>query len=121
MCCRAADEYILRYFNKYLESFSDTSGMSLLRVVDVDRKVQSVPREVQKYCLISNISKSFTAPTRDDIKKHNIVVTTLVTSLVLTELCIKGSFTHIFVDEAAQVNLPSSHVLLFAEIVLIYT
>ena len=41
-------------------------------------------------------------PTAEEISKCQIVITTLSTSLVLGELSSKGSFTHIFLDEAAQ-------------------
>ena len=45
----------------------------------------------------------FAEPTENDILRSKVVVTTLVTSLILGELDIKGRFSHIFIDEAAQV------------------
>jgi hypothetical protein len=50
----------------------------------------------------------FSEPTKNDIVRSKVVVTTLVTSLILSELGVKGHFTHIFVDEAAQVCLTDS-------------
>jgi hypothetical protein len=74
-----------------------------LRIFDVDRRITTVSPEVQKYCLLSKGSTQFAEPTKSDIMKSKVVVTTLVTSLILGELDVKGLFTHIFVDEAAQV------------------
>ena len=43
-------------------------------------------------------------PTISDIKEHRIVVTTLLTARVLFLMGIeRGHFSHIFIDEAAQV------------------
>ena len=48
----------------------------------------------------------FIEPTRDEILSHHIIITTLVTSLTLTtkELNLRGAFSHIFIDEAAQAH-----------------
>ena len=99
----AADEYILRHFDK---SLTDAHrSIKLLRVCDSERGVHTVSTTVQKYCLMTRDRRQFVLPTRDDIERHDIIVTTLVTSLGLHQLHVKGSFTHIFVDEAAQVEL----------------
>ena len=97
----AADEYILRHFDKSL------TGIKLLRVCDSERNVRTVSQTVQKYCLMTRDRRQFVLPTRDDVEQHDIIVTTLVTSFGLHELNVKGVFTHIFVDEAAQVELLS--------------
>jgi len=52
---------------------------------------------------MSSDKSAFLMPTRDDILHHHIIITTLVTSLTLVKLDVKGCFTHIFIDEAAQV------------------
>ena len=44
----------------------------------------------------------FREPGVSDIRQSRVVVTTLSTSLDLTRLQLKGHFTHIFIDEAAQ-------------------
>lgn len=98
---RAADEYILRYLDEFFSSSPGVARGPLLRVFDVDRRIETVSPVVQKYCLQDR--KQFAFPTRSDILKHRVIITTLVTSLALTDLDVKGSFTHIFVDEAAQV------------------
>jgi len=48
--------------------------------------------------------QQFLLPTRDDVTRHDVIVTTLVTSLAIHRLDVRGVFTHIFVDEAAQVS-----------------
>ena len=104
---RAADEYILRHFDKYVCHQSGTD-VSVLRVYDPERRSSTVNQTVKQYCLMSSdaaAAASFVSPTRSDVVRHNIVVTTLVTSLLLTKLGVKGHFTHIFIDEAAQVRL----------------
>lgn len=45
----------------------------------------------------------FVDPCRRDILESKIILTTMVTSLQLTELDLQGCFTHILIDEAAQV------------------
>jgi len=98
----AADEYILRHFdNAMTEAHVD---IKLLRVCDTERSVRTVSATVQKYCLMTRDKRHFVSPTCDDIKEHHVVVTTLVTSLGLHRLNVTGAFTHIFVDEAAQVG-----------------
>lgn len=54
---------------------------------------------------MSDDRSCFLEPSRDDVFSHQIVITTLVTSLVLTKknLSLRGQFSHIFIDEAAQV------------------
>ena len=48
-------------------------------------------------------------PTLDEIQKYSIVVTTLVTSRTLSLLGLQpGHFSHIIIDEAAQVYLSIS-------------
>lgn len=98
---RAADEYIVRHFAKYVHS--DGVNLSVLRVYDPDRRVSTVNDTVKSFCLQSADATCFVAPSRSDILHHNVIVTTLVTSLMLTKLSVKGHFTHIFIDEAAQV------------------
>jgi len=98
----AADEYILRHFDKVI---TDTCiDVKLLRVCDTERSVRTVSSTVQKYCLMTSDKRHFVSPTCDSIKRHQIIVTTFVTSLGLHQLRVTGLFTHIFVDEAAQVR-----------------
>ena len=106
MClCSAADEYIVRHFDKYMSRAGSAAAVSVLRVYDPERRTGTVNDTVKRYCLIDADASRFIAPTRTDVMRHNVIVTTLVTSLMLTKLRFKGHFTHIFIDEAAQVCL----------------
>jgi len=88
-----------------LDAFLARSGRSVkvLRIVATERRLNTISVIVKKYCLLSADHSQILAPTKQDILSHDIVITTLVTSLVLTKLDVKGCFTHIFIDEAAQV------------------
>lgn len=57
-----------------------------------------------QYCLIElkGNTRVFKRPTVEDIMRHKIVVVTLSTSTELSSLKLKGHFTHILLDEAAQ-------------------
>jgi len=98
----AADEYILRHFDNVITDAR--IDVKLLRVCDTERNVRTVNSTVQKYCLMTSDKRRFVSPTREDMERHHIVVTTLVSSLGLHQLHVSGLFTHIFVDEAAQVR-----------------
>ena len=59
------------------------------------------------YGLIEN--NAYVLPTRDDVIRHRVVVTTLATSKHLLELQLNyGFFTHILIDEAAQALEPEA-------------
>jgi len=94
MCYRAADEYIVRYFSK--------SNCKVLRIYNKGRRAATVSSDVKKFCLMKD--GRFVDPCREDILQSKIVLTTMVTSLQLTQLELQGRFTHILIDEAAQVN-----------------
>lgn len=93
----------MRHFDKYLSQGS--ASVSVLRVYDPDRRTSTVSDTVKRYCLLTADNSRFMTPTRADLIRHNVIVTTLVTSLLLTKHRVKGHFTHIFIDEAAQVCL----------------
>ena len=101
--CRAADEYIVRHFDKLIRGSGGGGAVSVLRVYDPDRRTSTVNDNVKRYCLTTADGNSFVSPTRRDIVHHKIIVTTLVTSLMLSKLTVRGLFTHILIDEAAQV------------------
>ena len=77
-------------------------AINMLRVYFKERRVNTVPPEVKKFCLINEGQMTFGVPTKSDIERQNIVIVTLTTSMLLTNLGLYGFFTHIFVDEAAQ-------------------
>jgi len=91
----AADDYIVRYFS--------AEGSQVLRIYDRRRRPQTVPAVVKKFCKM-NDKGYFVDPSSQDILQNKIIMTTMVTSLQLTELQVQGYFTHILIDEAAQVH-----------------
>ena len=59
------------------------------------------------YGLIAN--NAYVLPTRDDVIRHRVVITTLAMSQHLFQLQLnRGFFTHILVDEAAQALEPEA-------------
>ena len=100
---RTADEYIVRHFHNYNARISAAVGcqpLKILRIYDKDRKTTTVGETTKLYCMLND--NRFLFPSADEVESKQIVVTTLEVSLFLISLNIKGSFTHIFIDEAAQ-------------------
>ena len=96
----AADHYIEDFIDPYLVKENFTHPV-LIRVNWELRYTASVSATVLKYCEVRN--GKFVQPRKEDIEKHTIVISTLVTANVLHEIGVeKGFFTHIFIDEAAQ-------------------
>ena len=61
----------------------------------------------KQYALIKD--NAYVLPTREDVIKHRVVITTLATSEHLLHLQLNhGFFTHILVDEAAQALEPEA-------------
>ena len=92
--------YIIRHLDELRKK---GKNVKVLRVVATDRRMNTIPAVVRQYCLLSADRSQVLTPTKADIMHCDIVITTLVTSLVLTKLDVQGCFTHIFIDEAAQV------------------
>ena len=103
---------------------SDDGPLSLCRLYFTMRRLNSISPTVRKYCkqvhlglsvlcntihmcALSRISKDnsrLLMPSLSELKSHRIVVSTLSTARALTLMEMpKGHFTHIFIDEAAQV------------------
>ena len=100
----AADLYIKEYLDP---AFLEKKNVSrLLRVYYHNRWVQTVHPTVQKYCLIDTdqvtSTRKFRTPSLADLEDKEVVVATLSTSRILTQLLPAGHFTHILLDEAAQ-------------------
>ncbi len=100
VCFSAADLYIIKHFDAYVEQAH--GDIQVMRVYYQDRRVNTVQPTVRKYCLMAADQSHFLMPTQADIMKQSVVITTLSTSLMLTRLNLQGHFTHIFIDEAAQ-------------------
>lgn len=92
---------MLRYFH---QMGAADLPVGLLRIYDKSRRINTVDPQILPYCLVasSGNARSFREPTVADIRSRRIVVATLEMSLVLTRLNLRGHFTHIFIDEAAQ-------------------
>ncbi|XP_069727596.1 3'-5' exoribonuclease HELZ2 [Phaenicophaeus curvirostris] len=94
----AADIYIREYFHNYV-----TKGHPWavpLRIISTDRPINMTDPITQMYCCLSPDQRSFRHPTRAEIDRHHIIITT---STLSKNLKVEpGYFTHIMIDEAAQ-------------------
>ncbi|XP_071429110.1 3'-5' exoribonuclease HELZ2 [Pithys albifrons albifrons] len=94
----AADIYIREYFHNYV-----TSGHPWavpLRIISTDRPITLTDPITQMYCCLSPDQLSFRHPTQAEIDKHHVIITT---SMLSKDLKVPpGYFTHIMIDEAAQ-------------------
>ncbi|XP_076439727.1 3'-5' exoribonuclease HELZ2-like isoform X2 [Babylonia areolata] len=97
----AADLYITKHLDPFLRR-SSKGNTILLRIVSKDRRLISIPEGSRKYCCYSPDGSSFEMPKYHALTQYRIVVTTVEMSLRLTSMNLKGAFTHIFIDEAAQ-------------------
>ncbi|NWX39265.1 HELZ2 Helicase, partial [Steatornis caripensis] len=94
----AADIYIREYFHNYV-----TTGHPWavpLRIISTDRPINLTDPITQMYCCLSPDQRSFRHPTRAEIDRHHIIITTSMLSKNLKVT--PGYFTHIMIDEAAQ-------------------
>ncbi|NXA78414.1 HELZ2 Helicase, partial [Thryothorus ludovicianus] len=115
----AADIYIREYFHSYV-----TTGHPWavpLRIISTDRSINTTDPITQMYCCLSPDQRSFRLPTQAEIDKHHIIITTSMLSKHLKVP--RGYFTHIMIDEAAQMLecealVPLSYATLETRIVL---
>ena len=96
----AANVY-LEHFYKRIPSDHDCR---ILRLVYKGRMVATIPRHLQKYCCLKH--QKFCYPSESDARQYHIIITTVILSQELLKLKLTGHFTHIFIDEAAQVIVP---------------
>ncbi|RXN02103.1 putative helicase with zinc finger domain [Acipenser ruthenus] len=74
----------------------------LNRIHNKNKPVKSVLPAVQRFSLITRSRTSFLLPTKEDVVKSRLVVTTVSLSKHLTQLGLGiGYFTHILLDEAS--------------------
>ena len=96
--------------NVYLEYFYNRispNSVDILRMVYTHRMQASIPQHIrQQYCLFDTKKKYFCYPDESEAKKYRVIVTTLGLAQELLKLKLTGHFTHIFIDEAAQVTVP---------------
>ena len=96
--------------NAYLEYFYKTippDSVDILRLVYAHRIPASIPPDIrQRYCLFDAEKQCFHYPMESEAKRYRVIVTTLGMAQELLKLKLTGHFTHIFIDEAAQVTVP---------------
>ncbi|NWH78844.1 HELZ2 Helicase, partial [Piaya cayana] len=94
----AADIYIREYFHNYV--IKGHPWAVPLRIISTDRPINMTDPITQMYCCLSPDQRSFRHPTRAEIDRHHIIITT---STLSKNLKVEpGYFTHIMIDEAAQ-------------------
>uniref|UniRef100_H9GHU7 Helicase with zinc finger 2 n=1 Tax=Anolis carolinensis TaxID=28377 RepID=H9GHU7_ANOCA len=94
----AADIYIHEYFNDYVTSGHPEAVP--LRIKYTGRSVKATDPITLRYCLLSPAGDSFRLPTKEELDQFRIVITT---SMLSQDLGLPaGYFSHILIDEAAQ-------------------
>ena len=99
----AADVY-LEHFYKRIPSDHDCK---ILRLVYKEQMVATILRHLHKYCLFDSPKhQKFRYPLEPEARKYQIIITTVISAQQLLKLNLTGHFTHIFIDEAAQMTVP---------------
>ncbi|XP_020604461.1 helicase with zinc finger domain 2-like isoform X3 [Orbicella faveolata] len=102
----AADIHVT-LLHDYLTEEKGLKATRPLRIYQTNRRLNTDPEVAKMYGLIAN--NAYVLPTRDDVIRHRVVITTLAMSKHLIELQLNhGFFTHILVDEAAQALEPEA-------------
>lgn len=71
-----------------------------LRVKAVERSVKSTDPVTQQYCCLSPNRDSYRLPAKEELERHRVVI---VTAMLSQDLGVSpGYFSHILIDEAAQ-------------------
>ena len=86
----------------------ESEKLSILRVYQGNRRINTIPESVRKY-VPTSIKEGITQvrlPTHEEVKNANIVITTAESCMELVNLKMRGTFTHIFIDEAGQTLEP---------------
>ncbi|XP_016044208.2 helicase with zinc finger domain 2 isoform X2 [Erinaceus europaeus] len=94
----AADIYIQEHFHGYVSSGHPEAAP--LRVMYVDRPLNQTDAATLQYCCLTEDRRAFRPPSMAELEQHRIVVTT--TSQARELRVPAGFFSHIFIDEAAQ-------------------
>lgn len=94
----AADIYIREYFHDYVNRGHPEAAP--LRVMYKDRPPRQTDSTTLQYCCLTEDRQAFRPPTEAELVHHRLVVTT--TSQARELHVPAGFFSHIFIDEAAQ-------------------
>lgn len=101
----AADIHV-ELLHNYLKDPASITTCKPLRIYTPLRKLATVSDTVKEYCLIvdkGTTAEAFRLPTRDDVLRHRVIVSTLGMSRALFDMDLhRGYFSHILIDEAAQ-------------------
>ncbi|XP_033113754.1 helicase with zinc finger domain 2-like [Anneissia japonica] len=104
----AADLYITDGIREESDRFiKENNACKILRVYQPNRRISTIPKRVRMHCLFE-IESKLRVPNRDDIEKAKVVICTLTTAIYMIPLNVKGSFTHILIDEAGQALEPQT-------------
>ena len=75
----------------------------ILRFYQPERRLNTISDEVKPYCNLSEDKLSLVIPSAHTIASKQIIVSTFGAAHFFTKMKeLKGHFTHIFIDEAAQ-------------------
>ncbi|XP_036041402.1 helicase with zinc finger domain 2 isoform X2 [Onychomys torridus] len=115
----AADIYIREYFHGYVNS--GHPEVAPLRVMYTDRPPRQTDSTTLQYCCLTEDRQAFRPPTGAELVHHRLVVTT--TSQARELQVPAGFFSHIFIDEAAQMLecealIPLAYALSLTRVVL---
>lgn len=115
----AADIYIREYFHGYVNSGHPEAAP--LRVMYTDRPPRQTDSTTLQYCCLTEDRQAFRPPTGAELVHHRLVVTT--TSQARELQVPAGFFSHIFIDEAAQMLecealIPLAYALSLTRVVL---
>ena len=96
----AANVY-LKNFTKRIPSDCD---YKILRLLDEDQTAATIPAHLHKYCSCVSLHHCYLSESK--ARKYRIILTTVGMAQELLKLNLTGHFTHIFIDEAAQMTTP---------------
>ncbi|XP_012510035.1 PREDICTED: helicase with zinc finger domain 2 isoform X2 [Propithecus coquereli] len=94
----AADIYVQEYFHGYVSGGHPEA--TPLRVMYTDRPPRQTDPTTLRYCCLTQDGRAFRPPTEAELARHRLVVTT--TSQARELRVPAGFFSHILIDEAAQ-------------------
>ena len=99
----AADLYITEYLDNFVQSWSGPICLKMLRVAFASRNLNTFHEKVRRY-LTLDTNGCLRKVNETDVRGCRIVVTTTTTAKEVATLPrLRGYFTHILIDEAAQV------------------
>ena len=109
LCCAPSDEaadVLTRRVAAALANDSAAKAPSLLRLNWWQRKQDSVDPAMLRFCFTCD--GQFEIPSRNSIKNRKVCITTCAGAGMLLRIGLRGEFSHIIVDEAAQALEPEA-------------